>query len=418
MRVKCQIKVINNSFATRGFGATSGKSAQATLFVAKVSTDDVLLVYCTAKDKQGIKHKVKDNVECIFGRFIQEGKATIQLKDPPVSICISNAQPGELKSLLSAIKLASKGNTLTARGILSSLAPARAKHVQRPKTKIAITSKLDYPPSSGFPLTLEKLSVSKCNLVQIDSRIFALKNLVELNLSSNDITSIPDSLLSLTKLAMLNLSCNMIKQLPNFVFSQESNLAFLDVSHNNLKILPNSICKLKKLWHLNVSHNSIQCLPKHIGDLANLRTLSAAHNQIKFLPSSALLFRMLVSIDLFDNHFLQFHNSSICKRAEMTLHQNKILSLQEIAGRVIKKKKINYNNVNLVPYPLIHYLDSALPCYCQTYCFEDHLHFVALSKLEKLCPNVTRICEFGPNRVYFQVGVCSEKCLTMWRNYE
>ena len=406
MRVKCQIKIINNSGAARGFGQAGGKSAQATLFVAKMSNDVVHLVYCTTKNKQGIKHKVKDNVECIFARFIQEGKATIQLKEPPVNISISNAQPSELKSLLFAVKLANKGDSLTNRGILSSMAPARAKHVQRPKSKMVISSKQDYSVCNGFPSTLERLTVTNCDLPQIDLRIFSLKALVELNLGSNCIKNISDSISNLPNLAMLNLSSNVIDHIPESVFLEHSNLTTLDLSHNKLEFLPNSICKLKKLWHLNVSHNCIKCLPRHIGQLSNLRKLFLAHNHLLFLPSSILFLRLLESLDVFENHFLNFCNL-VVNRTEINF--STIPSLLELAGAIVRKTKMHYNNVNYVPYPLIHFLDSALQCCCGKYCFDKNIHYVTCSKVETLSSVFGSVSGF--DCVSVQVGVCSKKCL-------
>ena len=417
MRIKCQIRVINNNNTAKGLCAAGGKNAQATLFVAKTTNGSVLLVYCTARDKQGIKHRVKDNVVCIFGRYIHEGKATIQLKDPPINICVSHAQPSELKILLMAVKLANKGDSLGDKGILSSLVPARTKNVKSPTTKMIVLSRQDYPFALGFPTTLKNLTVSQCDLSSIDSRIIALKTLVELNLSSNNIQVLPETLSSLSNLLILDLSNNEIERMPTSTFLEDSKLTTLNLSHNKLKGLPNSICMLKKLWHLNVSHNCIRCLPRHIHQLRCLRTLKAAHNNLLFLPVSILQLQLLSSIDIFNNDFSSFHNSAVYKKVKNNICKEQILSLQHLCGQVVKNEKVVYNTIDYIPYPLIHFLNSALQCQCRSYCFEENIQFIASSALIVLCPSATSVCMSGSSYVYFQVGVCSTKCLNLWKRY-
>ena len=68
------------------------------------------------------------------------------------------------------------------------------------------------------------------------------------------------------------------------------------------------------------------------------------------------------------------------ERAEMKSILNSIPILQELAGRVIKKFKINY--VGLVPNNLMRYLDFSLRCCCQTYCFADHIAYAGFNDLK------------------------------------
>ena len=51
----------------------------------------------TTKDLNGRKFPVKSNVVKAFTRFVQEGKVTIQLKEPAFDIRIAKADPKQLK---------------------------------------------------------------------------------------------------------------------------------------------------------------------------------------------------------------------------------------------------------------------------------------------------------------------------------
>ncbi|XP_006160555.1 leucine-rich repeat protein 1 isoform X2 [Tupaia chinensis] len=47
------------------------------------------LLISTLKDKRGTRYELKENVEQFFTKFVEEGKATVRLKEPPVDICLS-----------------------------------------------------------------------------------------------------------------------------------------------------------------------------------------------------------------------------------------------------------------------------------------------------------------------------------------
>lgn len=81
----------------------------------------------------------------------------------------------QLKSFLSSIRLVLQGKELTRRpGVLSSL--DSSVKVQRPKTKLVIKNKTDYPTLEGFHRTLQEIYV----IFYIISPIFMLHILIEL----------------------------------------------------------------------------------------------------------------------------------------------------------------------------------------------------------------------------------------------
>ena len=51
----------------------------------------------TTKDLNGRKFNVKGNVLKVFTKFLQDGKATIQLKEPAFDIRLSKVDPHQLK---------------------------------------------------------------------------------------------------------------------------------------------------------------------------------------------------------------------------------------------------------------------------------------------------------------------------------
>ncbi len=68
--------------------------------------------------------------------------------------------------------------------------PATTTQVTKPKTKLIVTEKKDYPISTNFPSTLETLVVTGINLKRIDSRMMKLRQLVSLDLTGNAIKDI------------------------------------------------------------------------------------------------------------------------------------------------------------------------------------------------------------------------------------
>lgn len=56
--------------------------------------------------------QIKENIEQMFSKFLAEGKATIRLKNPHFDLCISKANPNDLKRLLTAVKMANGGENL------------------------------------------------------------------------------------------------------------------------------------------------------------------------------------------------------------------------------------------------------------------------------------------------------------------
>jgi LRR-repeat protein 1 len=106
---------------------------------------------------------VKKNIEQVFTRFVNEGKATIRFKHPPHDVCIK-CDVLQLKLFLQTLKLG-LGEKLPEKTLMLSNIAATSKVPPIPKTKFVVLSKAAYPTLEGFPRTLQILKVKyACNL--------------------------------------------------------------------------------------------------------------------------------------------------------------------------------------------------------------------------------------------------------------
>ncbi|XP_005995034.1 leucine-rich repeat protein 1 isoform X2 [Latimeria chalumnae] len=309
MKLQCEVEVINRMLPTFGM-RNRGKGTRAVLSIGRhqdkaTKTTSVYLLVCTLKDKAGSKYKLKENIEQFFTKFLEEGKATVRLKEPAVDVCLSKADASNLKNFLSALRLAHRGNDIENLP-LSTLAPAKTSEIEKPKTKLVVTSKKDYPLTTNFPYSLEHLQVSYCKLARVDMRMLCLKKLRKLDLSHNHIKKLPATIGDLVFLQELILHNNHLESFNVRLCSStlQKSLQFLDLSQNKLQALPLQFCQLRELVHLKLDDNELIRLPFKIGQFCKLRFLSAAHNKLPYLPRD---FKRLCleNLDLFGNPFEQ-----------------------------------------------------------------------------------------------------------------
>lgn len=234
-----------------------------------------------------------------------------------------------MKTFLSAAQLAHRG-TVRDNLALSTLTPVRARDVEKPKKKLTIMSKKDYPLTSSFPYSLEQLQVSYCKLSRVDMRMLSLKLLRTLDLSNNHIKKLPDTIGDLHFLTDLILHNNHLERFSEALCfsSLQKSLQHLDLSQNCIKLLPACFCKLHELVCLKLDDNELVQLPFHIGQLAKMRFLSAAHNKLTVLPGDFHKLS-LENLDLFGNPFAQ--PNPLDHSIQLTLP----LTLEELASRAM-----------------------------------------------------------------------------------
>ncbi|KAF7394809.1 hypothetical protein HZH66_007983 [Vespula vulgaris] len=337
MKLNCNVEVNNRMHNLTNLSIRK-KSQRGYLVIGRqsIKNDELYILLQTEQNKCGTKYKVNDNIEMIFVKFIENGKATIRIKEPPHDLIIqSDAIP--LKSFIHVLKLASSKKVHLSTLAISNLNGKKISNTQ--KTKITVKKNSEYP-------TLQVL-----------------------DLSNNQITSLPKDLGSLPHLQQLILSQNQLGKaaISKWIWLDQNNirntLCLLDLSCNFLTEIPEKIGKLNALVNLKLSCNSLIYLPQSMGNLISLKYLDLSQNSLQFLPGSMRKLRLL-EIDVSGNSF------STTKPYYESIMQ--LPSLVECAARIFLKTRTNYN-ASLIPNTLVKYLDSAKYCVCGTACFQYFL---------------------------------------------
>ncbi|XP_022801362.1 leucine-rich repeat protein 1-like [Stylophora pistillata] len=407
MRLNCEISIVNRIATSHNVRNTS-KPARASLAIGRKDSSklvdekgkNVFLLVCTAKERNGTKYKIKENLQQVFTKFLEKGKATIRFKEPPHDLFINKADPSSLKTFLSILKL---GDKALENVNLSCLVPAKVSEIEKPKTEMVIKHRADYPLGKPFPSKLKKLTVNNCGLVRIEARILQMKSLSCLNVADNQVRAIPCRLVSFSALSELILGGNRIREFPPLLCSGSlaSSLKLLDLSQNEIKLLPVTFCNLKNLVHLKIDQNKLLMLPINTGNLSNLRFLSTSHNQLRVLPYSLSKLN-LDSIDVSENPFLaqdKWHNIS-----KLT-----VPSVKECAGIAVKKHKCVYYK-DLIPSSLCVFLDTAKQCFCGNYCFTSCVHHITTINIHQLAHTVVSACP-TQSHIPAESFICSQRCL-------
>lgn len=238
------------------------------------------------------------------------------------------ADPGKLRELLNVLRMTPQDRKSVS---LSPLLPAKMQDIERPKTKLVVKSRGDYP-IRGFPSTLETLEAVSVSLHRVDLRILCISSLRFLDLSNNAIGALPDGMKDLP-LAELKLAGNKLAEFPGALCggALAGSLRLLDLARNGLARLPHAFPLLKQLVHLRLDCNELRSLPRTIGKMPSLKFLSASGNKLTVLPPTFPRLS-LESLDLFGNPFAS--GGLVRRCSDLSLP-----SLQELAGRAIKKHR-------------------------------------------------------------------------------
>lgn len=114
MKLLCDVIVINRQLSNLNVGNAPRRPLRSTLAFGKEIKDKnaYFILHFNSVNKSGFRYKVNGNIEQVFTKFCNEGKATIRFKNPPNDLCIKSEE-SQLKSFLNVLKLALEGNTET-----------------------------------------------------------------------------------------------------------------------------------------------------------------------------------------------------------------------------------------------------------------------------------------------------------------
>ena len=234
---------------------------------------------------------------------------------------------------------------------------------ERPKLRMTVLKRQNYPLRDGFPSTLETLVIQSCMLSRLDSRILQLENLCTLDLSNNKIKELPELLCKLVNLAELRVTANRLSSFPDSLCqsSLSRSLKTLDLSDNRLVSLPGQFGYMTSLMSLNLANNQLESLPFSFHHLQNLRKLLLLNNRLHCLPSN--MHRLQLDI-------LDISGNEFCHEDSVQVIQSRlgVLSLLELSARVVKCHYVQYNST-VLPRNLCTYLDACRTCMCGKPCF-------------------------------------------------
>ena len=239
------------------------------------------------------------------------------------------ADPGKLRELLNVLRLRPCAQQDVS---LAPLLPTKMQNIEKPKSKMVVKSRGEYPILKGFPDSLENFQAVGINLNRIDTRLLQLSKLQFLDLTNNSVKAVPEAMKD-THLVELKLAGNRLCEFPDALCEGElcQTLKLLDLARNSLIRLPHKFCNLKSLVQLRLDCNELQVLPRTFGKMMSLKFFSASNNKLVVLPPSFTKLT-LESLDLFGNPFTA---SGLVRRcANLSLP-----SLQELAGRYIKRNR-------------------------------------------------------------------------------
>lgn len=381
---------------------------------SKDKQPEFCIILFTSTNKTGVKYPVKENVSQILIRFIHEGKATLQFKQPAHDLFIQATVP-QLKQFLTLLKKILQ-NKLTAADMKSSgvsgIGVTALDHKTVAPTKLTIKNRSEYP-VKGFPVTLEVLHINDVRRLGFDRGILKLLNLRVLDLSNNLIEFLPEELNKLPNLVEINLKGNLFgKSAPRKWDWMGGNLSrtlrALNVSKNELKYLPNQLLRLHALVTLNIDDNQLRFLPSGIGNLRNLRIFTASNNQLVSFPGSIkklILDELDVSSNASNVEMNDVQRNIFAAQFPKALP---VLTLKEYAGRKVLFDRLPYCKKTL-PQIIINYLETARYCVCGKACFDKYVAHKDIMWLENITRELRSSRETGgfvPVDLYF----CSLQC--------
>ena len=425
MRIQASIEYMNREVNMK----TKAACASISLGKKPTAQDDpkgkdpkVFMMISTANNRAGIKFAIRQNLSKVFDKFAHEGRCTISLINPPKDIFISKANAVQLKAFVKMLKtiFVAKSDkeldeiTLTA----AALNPATSTQVTKPKEKMVILNKIDYPITKSFPNTLTELRINGINLKKFDSRILRLKHLVVLDLCDNSLENIPESFASLTNLKELHLANNKIGVSPPKFFmctTLSQNLCLLDLSNNQLKMLPNHISNFKKLVTLKIVSNDLRKLGMNLDRLSSLKRLELIGNEdLKVFPGSLPKLRL--------DHLSLSAKCLTEENEGIKLHDNsqEIPTLEDLCVKRCSELKLRSKLDELeMPYRILEKIDFLQRCQCgQLIHSSSNARGITRSNPNRIAQTFVSDGGHAGSQTFIRCETffCSTSCLELFKN--
>lgn len=92
MKLEANLEIVNNLACKKGYRKNT--SCFSNLTIGKDSNSNkYYLIVTSSKNPTGDKFKISQNVDKIFCKFVNEGKATLILKEPNFTLVIQKVSP-------------------------------------------------------------------------------------------------------------------------------------------------------------------------------------------------------------------------------------------------------------------------------------------------------------------------------------
>lgn len=242
MKIICEAKIVHRG--PQPVSEFKSSKLKSTLAIGhyppnKENSDIVLMVFSSA-NKNGLRYKIKNNIEKVFLKFVNDGKCTLSFCIPSHDVQIT-CDPVQLKCFLRVIKLVlcDKKAELNKIG-LSKLISAKSAISKLPKPspsqKVVIKSQSEIR-TALFP-KVHELQMKSLKLLFFPQEILMCEYLSLLNLSENSIFYLPKELGEL-KLSEFILADNKLSNEPkNWEWLKgkrmRKSLKLLDISSNQV----------------------------------------------------------------------------------------------------------------------------------------------------------------------------------------
>ena len=355
------------------------------------------------------RYKLDENILGVTKKFCKDGMTTLKLEEPPHTLSISKAEPGDIHKLVRVLEMIQHGDAESTDEFepLSSMCPVKLKDLKPNPTSMVVKSKSNYP-LTALPQSLENFTAEDVGLLKFDLRLSRLKNLKSLDLSSNSIRELPDCINEM-KLTGLWLCQNQLERLPEAFGTGQlaKHLTDLDLSNNKISTLRIEFYGFRELRHLHIFSNNITELHPSLQLFQNIRTLNLSGNKLKSIP---ITIYKLKNLDYLDITLNPFTNDGVKSN-----HGNVSLpSLFELAFRKLKSTPSRIELFrNLIPPLLQNKLNQGTECPCGKYFYDTYLTYYSYKTFELECRSVSK-----PNKVTLEIPLCAAKCINKVEQYK